>query len=183
MQVFYEAEFADFLVKWERDLAEEVQRQDESYVLNVNVDEYVEHLIDRYVLDIPELHRSGVFVESGERMIPAEQFPFSFNVYAGKSYPRPVLTYHVPFSGDMQLLRYTPSSRIAWSMDMDVVGNALTFEIVVFTDDPAPVKQEGEQVLNRLEQQLGYLVTDATTFTRALSQRLGRSWKDGRQSS
>jgi hypothetical protein len=29
----------------------------------VNVDEYVEHLVSRYVLDIPELHRTDVFVE------------------------------------------------------------------------------------------------------------------------
>jgi hypothetical protein len=180
VQVFYEGELSDFLNKRERDLGEEVRRQNEPYILNVNVDEYVEHLVDKYVLDIPELDRTDVFVEPGERMIPAEQFPFSSNVYRGKSYPRPVLTYHVPFSGDMQLLRYTPSTRIAWTMDMDVVGNALTFEIVVFTEDPAPVKQEGEQVLNRLEQQLGYLISDARNFNASLESNV-RSLVEGRK--
>ncbi len=175
MDVFYEGELSDFLANRERDLAEEVRRQDEPHILNVNVDQYVEHLVDRYLLDIPELHRTDVFVEPNERMIPAEQFPFSFNVYGGKSYPRPVLTYHVPFSGDMQLLRYTPSTRIAWTMDMVVVGNALTFEMIVFTDDPEPVKQEGENVLNRLEQQLGYLISDATNFNQSLESKVDRS--------
>jgi hypothetical protein len=180
MQVFYEAELSDFLTGRERDLAEEVRRQEESYILNVNVEEYVQHLVDRYVLDIPELHRTDVFVEPSERMIPAELFPFSFVVHEGKSYPRPVLTYHVPFSGDMELLRYTPSTRIAWSMDMHVVGNALTFEMVVFTDDPAPVKQEGEHVLNALEQQLGYLTTDAKNFNDNLESKI-RSLVEGRK--
>src|SRR6266511_2027827 len=180
MDVFYEGELSDFLANRERDLAEEVRRQDEPHILNVNVDQYVEHLVDRYLLDIPELHRTDVFVEPNERMIPAEKFPFSFNVYGGKSYPRPVLTYHVPFSGDMQLLRYTPSTRIAWTMDMVVVGNALTFEMIVFTDDPEPVKQEGENVLNRLEQQLGYLISDATNFNQSLESKV-RSLVEGRK--
>jgi hypothetical protein len=180
MRVFFEAEFSDFLAKRERDLGEEVRRQEESYIINVNVEEYVEHLVDRYVLDIPKLHRTDVFVETGERMIPAEQFPYSFYVHRGKSYPRPVLTYHVPFSGDIQLLRYTPSTRLAWSMDMDVVGNALTFEIVVFTEDPAPVKQQEEQILNGLEQQLGFLTSDAKTFNDSLESKI-RSLVEGRR--
>jgi hypothetical protein len=180
MRVFYEAEFSDFVASRERDLAEEVRRQDEFYILNVNVNDYVEYLFDRFVLDIPELLRTDVFVETGERMIAAEQFPYSFNVYRGKSYPRPVLTYHVPFSGDLELLRYTPSTRLAWSMDMDVVGNALTFERVVFTDDPAPVKREGEQVLNALEQQLGYLISDAKNFNESLESK-ARSLVEGRK--
>lgn len=100
--------------------------------------------------------------------------------YRGKSYPRPVLTYHVPFSGDMQLLRNAPSARIAWSMNMNVIGNALTFEIVVFTEDPVPVKQEGEQVLNNLEQQLGYLASDSTNFNESLESKI-RSLVEGRK--
>lgn len=87
MRVFHEAELSDFLTGRERDPANEVRRQDEPYVLNVNVDEYVEHLVSRYVLDIPELHRTDVFVEPGEKMIPAEQFPFTFNVLQGKELP------------------------------------------------------------------------------------------------
>jgi len=171
MQVFYESDFGQFLDGRIRALAEEVRGEEDSYILNVNVEEFITYLVGKYSLDIPDLNRDEVFVDTSERMIPAEQFPMTFNAYPGKSYPRQVITYHVPFSGDLGLLRYTPSTRIMWTQEMDVVGSALAFDIVVFSQDSESLKREANSVIDCLAQQLGYLRSEGEAFNGSLPEK------------
>jgi hypothetical protein len=180
MRVFAEADFSDFLATRERQIADEIRQPKDDYILNVNADEFVAYLVSKFSLDIPYLKRDEVSVDTSERMIPAEMFPWSFNVYQGKSYPRQVITYHVPFSGDMDLLRYTPSTRIMWTQEMEVVGQALTFEIVVFSQDSQALKREADSVIDRLAQQLGHLRTQGEAFNASLAEK-ARTIVEGRK--
>lgn len=85
MQVFNEGYFDQFLEERERSLSQEIRGQPEDYILNVNADEFLAYVGSRYELNVPELLRDEVFVDTGEEMVPAERFPFSFNVHPGSS--------------------------------------------------------------------------------------------------
>lgn len=58
---------------------------------------------------------------------------------------------------------------------MNVSDGALTFDIIVFTDDAAAAKQEAEGVLDRLQQQLGNLAIQEQGFNEALEAKPGHS--------
>jgi hypothetical protein len=75
----------------------------------VNPTDYVNHLVSSFSIDPLILHFDHVEASSREEMIPAEYFPFGHNVYEGKSYPKPVITYHIPVSGDSELLQCIPN--------------------------------------------------------------------------
>ncbi len=60
-----------------------IENETENYILNANEIEYSEHLESKHKLDIPELHFDQVNADSYEAEIPAEYFPFNFNVYEG----------------------------------------------------------------------------------------------------
>lgn len=181
MRVFNEGNFDQFLQDRERRLSDEIRSQPESYILNVNADEFLGYLVSRYELDVPELLRDQVFVDTREEMIAAERFPFTFNVHPGKSYPRPVVRYHVPISGDIGLLRYTPSPRIMWTMEMGIDGNMLVFDVIVWSDDPEPLKREAEDILNKLQQQLAHLANQARQFNAGLASKASSLLESRRQ--
>ena len=80
--------------------AQAIKSQADDYILNVNKVEYIEHLISEYSIQPLEIHSDQLSVSVEERMIPAEWHPSSFWVDSGKSYPKDVYTFHLPFNGD-----------------------------------------------------------------------------------
>lgn len=82
-----------------------IKRQADDYILNVNQEEYLQHLIGEFSIDPIEIHRDGLTVSTHEEMIPAEMHPRDYFMDRGGSYPRDVLVFHLPFSGDPQLLK------------------------------------------------------------------------------
>jgi hypothetical protein len=164
VEAFAEGDFDEYLGERLRSLQNEVHSQPEDYILNVNIDEYVEHLRSRYCLDVPEVRADDKFVEPREELIPAEAFPPGFFVRPGRAYPKPVLRYHVPVSGDIGLLRYTPNPRVLWAWTFGVEGNALTFDVIVWSDDPAQAKGQAEGIIRPLKEQTDHLVAQARGF-------------------
>ena len=93
-------------------LRTEVQNEEKNKLLNVNEEDYIAYLVGKYCVDPLVICFDKVSVSSAEKLIPAEWFSPRFYVEAGKRYPRQVITYHVPFSGTLELLRLTPSRRL-----------------------------------------------------------------------
>ena len=63
MEVFNEADFRELIMRQEQALVEQIRGEQESYILNVNEDEYVAHLVDRYSLDVPVIRRDLVHAD------------------------------------------------------------------------------------------------------------------------
>src|SRR5713226_1554611 len=91
----FDSQRSDLLAK----LKQKIYSENSNYLLNVNETEYLEHLASEFAIEPLELRFDEMTVSSFERDIPAEHFPPTFHVYAGKSYPKPVIRYHIPFSG------------------------------------------------------------------------------------
>ena len=82
-----------------------IEEESENYVLNVNEEEYISHVIDEFMLNPPTIDFDHLTVSSEERLIPAEQFPkFDFVTRAGIGYTKQVITYYLPVTGDKELL-------------------------------------------------------------------------------
>ena len=142
----------------------DVNSQPDDYILNVNKIEYIDHLVSKYSISPVEIHKDQLTVSTYEAQIPAERFPFNYNVRSGKSYPKDVIKYHLPFSGDQQLLKVRASTSSLSPPMITVEADCLCFEMINFDLEPGQIKQEADQIINSLISQNQHLTNDLTNF-------------------
>jgi hypothetical protein len=92
-------------------------------------------------------------VSTSEQMIPSEIFPNNFAVREGESYPKPVLSFHLPFEGDKTLLKCVPSSRILWTEKVLLENNEIVFEMINFSNSVDEIKQARDRIIDNLKKQ------------------------------
>jgi len=180
MLLFRDGPLSEFLENRERLLHEYVRAQDEDYILNVHSDQFERHLVDRFSVEPLQLHVEEAAATEDEQNIPAEEFPSGFNVYRGKSYPKQVLTFHVPFSGEAALLRLRPSSFFMQLPEADVTGSELRLRVVNFRDDAEAIRSEYERWLRLIEKWIEKSRADALQFNARLGE-LARASLQARQ--
>ncbi|MCH1929543.1 hypothetical protein L9G16_05065 [Shewanella sp. A25] len=152
-RVFGERELRDFLEESKANIAHSIESEKDDYILNVNKDDYIAHKVSEAMVENLEIHVDGIYASSSEQMIPAERFPRDFHVYPGKSYKKDVIKFHVPISGNIQLLHCMPSSRMLWTMDIEVNRDEFCFEIINFRDDADEiVRIKNENIRSILQQ-------------------------------
>jgi hypothetical protein len=149
-------------------IVSEINSQPDNYILNVNKKEYIDHLVSKYTIPPIELHREQLSASAYEAQIPAERHPSLYWVESRKSYARDVIKFHLPFTGDPQLLKVRASTYSLSARRITVEDNCICFEIINFNVEPERIKQESEQTINRLASQNQYLTNDLNTFNRSI---------------
>lgn len=172
MRIFHEGELSEFLDGQIRKLTTEVHGEPENKLLNVDRTQYVDYLVDKYRVDAIEFLWDEMTVDQSERMIPAEQHGFGWNVYPGKSYPRQVLVYELSYVGTKELLRLAPSTRVMWTEDLKVSDSAVWFEVVNFNLNPDQIKAKAEYFTSHLKRQSDYSRKDVNEFNKRLRARV-----------
>ncbi|MEQ3639961.1 MAG: hypothetical protein ABNH03_09395 [Alteromonas sp.] len=109
-RVFGERELGDFLEASKSNATYSIESERDDYILNVNEDDYVAHRVSEATVEYLEIHVDNIYASSSEQMIPSENFPRDFHVYSGKSYKKDVIKFHVPISGNIQLLHCIPKA-------------------------------------------------------------------------
>jgi hypothetical protein len=150
-------------------------KESPEYILNVNESDYIEHLISQFSIDPLVLHFDRVEASNQEEMIAGEDFPPGFNVYEGKSYLKPVIKYHLPVSGDLELLNCVPNPHIQRTFSVSLENEAICFDIVDFYGDANRIKQEADSILNTIREQSGHLASNVQTIQQLFARRLGAS--------
>ncbi|TFH75213.1 hypothetical protein E3V39_03555 [Gammaproteobacteria bacterium LSUCC0112] len=147
-----------------------IKSQADDYILNVNREEYLQHLICEFSIDPLEIHKDDLSLSTREEMIPAEMHPGDYFMDRGGSYPRDVLVFHLPFTGDPQLLEVKASTYSMSAPLINVEKGCITFRIINFNLDAQRIKIESENTIRRLETQNGYLTRDIESFNSSLRQ-------------
>lgn len=153
-----------------------ITSQTDDYILNVNKVEYVEHLVSEYSIQPLEIHDDQLSVSVEERMIPAEWHPNSYWVDSGKSYPKDVYTFHLPFTGDSQLLKVRASTYSMSAPRIMVVGQEIRFEIINFNQQADAIRREADNVVTQLRSQNQRLTNDLTKFNGSLEAQLNQAF-------
>lgn len=152
-RVFGERELRDFLEASKANVAHSIESEKDDYILNVNEDDYVAHKVSEATVENLEIHVDDIYASSSEKMIPAERFSRDFHVYSGKSYKKDVIKFHVPISGNIQLLHCIPSSRILWTMEIEVSRDEFCFEIINFRDNADEIVRRKDENIRSILQQ------------------------------
>ena len=170
MKIFAEQNLGAVLEGRVQQMRAEVRSADRNYLLNTNETQYIEYVVNRYQIEPLAINFDSVSASTREEMIQAHRFPHHFVIRnRGGSYPKQVITYHVPFSGNADLLRYTPSRRILWSTEVRLDQGAICFDVVNWQDDTDEIKREADGILNNIRQQAGNVTTEITGFNDSLA--------------
>ncbi len=136
--------------------------------MNVNKEEYIQHLISEFRIDPVEIHKDQLSVSSHEEQIPAEMHSNDYFMDRGTSYARDVLKFHLPFSGDEQLLKVRESSYSMSSPLITIEGNCICFKIINFNLTPERIKQESDNIINSIISQNSNLERDLNNFNSSI---------------
>jgi hypothetical protein len=172
--VFAERDLGAYLAERLNLISAAIKNEPEEYVLNVSDVDYRQHLVEKFTISPPVLHLDRVTMDQEERMVPAENFPFTYHVVPGKSYPRPAYVIHVPVSGESHLFSHQPSTRLMWTYPVNLHNDDLSFELVLFIEEAARIRQEIDSVLSNLSTQLGHLCSDVNGYNMSLPEQVQR---------
>lgn len=130
-------------------LEAEINSTSESYILNVSEEQFTDYLLEQYQIEKPIIQFEDVYVDNFEKDIPAEYFPMSFHIRDRESYPRQVIQFFVPITGNSELLKYTPGiNRITiggGSSDFEVEFDRLKLEIIDFYNDAKIIRSKYDE--------------------------------------
>ncbi|MCP3923298.1 MAG: hypothetical protein GY714_12005 [Desulfobacterales bacterium] len=141
-----------------------IRSQTDDYILNVNREEYIQHLISEFSIIPLEINKDQLSVSTYEAQIPAGSHPGTYHVRSGQSYSKDVIKYHLPFTGDPELLKVRASSYTLTSPIINVEEGCICFEIVNFNLAPERIKQEADSTINSIESQNSRLTKDLIAF-------------------
>jgi len=170
IRIFGEGGLREYLDNRRAALQEEVRAEDRNKLLNVNETEYVEYLTARYRIEPLVLHWDKESVTDREAMVPAERFDRSFDVESGRRYLQQVVTYHLPFSGETDLLHCIPSTHLVWTERVGLLAgtHCITHEVIAWNTDSAGVKQRIDNFKGCVRKQADNVAVDVDEFNKAL---------------
>ena len=168
MNIFAEQRLSEFLGQRHDIIRQKIQTRDEQYILNVNEVQFVQHLVSSYSLERLQIHFDKKNMSEGKRFISASEHPSTFQFRFSNGVERLVLTFHVPVSGTLELLRCQPSSRIMWSENISVRGGELLYEMICYKQDKDAVEREFGQFKGHVQKQLENVNTEVEQYNASL---------------
>lgn len=183
MNLFRKGDLRAVLEAQRSKLRQEIDSQQEDYLLNANETQLASHFTEKYRIDPIMLHEDKVYATDREEMIPAERFDsFRFHVVDGNSYRKQVIRFHLPFSGEADLFQYMPSTRILWSADVPVERGEVCLDVVVWSDgDTGRIKQDWDSFLNSLRTQMKYSTDEVQAYNSNLEQNVIQMLQERKQ--
>jgi hypothetical protein len=170
MRMYAEGVIDELFANSQNSIKRTIESESEDYLLNVNQTEYCEQLSSQYHIEFPTLHFESVQADSYEREISANNHPSAWHVRAGEKHKRDIVRFHVPYSGDISLLRYRPASRYTLNggSEIKTSGGALLFEFTNFNSNPEEIKREYDQEVKSIMPNYNYLKSDCENFNNSL---------------
>ena len=156
-----------------REMKEEISNKPENYILNVNKTEFITYLVANYSIDNLDFHDENIAVTKYETQIPAEMFPgrgFAFLVKPGESYKMEVIRYHIPFSGNAELIKCNPSRLLLMTEKVIISDNCVCFDIINFYDNPEKIKQRANEIISLIKSQLRNVRDQVNKFNDSLQE-------------
>ena len=166
MRLFAEIEADQALAAQIHRARDEVEKLDDALLSQVDDDSYALRILSEVRVDPLKFRFDEASISMREEMIPAEHHSEHQRLFLeeGESYLRQVVRYHLPFDGDPGLLRCIPNPRVAWTIEVDITGNEITFDIVNWSDDANTVKNEANQIFGDIRRQNEYLTKQVEQF-------------------
>lgn len=178
-----EKRLAEYLRAQDRQVQARIDQDSDDYLANADEVSYIQRLVNEFYLAVPYLDFGRVSASTGKKRVPAERFPPNqFDVRTGQSYEKAVVIFHIPCTGDVELLRYYTDSFIAETGPLGFIeDNHLCFEIINFHDDLTRVKKSSEAVIKDIKTLSSKVIGEIESHNYSLEWNIRHSSKNARE--
>lgn len=139
-----------------RELRSEVDNIEANRLLNTSVNDLAEYLIQKYLLDAPELVETGIEVDHSETKIDVSQDPMRF--VSDRSRPAYVpgteVMFFVPFTGDPDLFQCRASTFSFNPPRASIVGSRLVLSYSMTTPNAVSARGQFDHDLASIQKHL-----------------------------
>lgn len=168
INIFSEKMLNELLETEKNNLHLRIENEKEDYLLNVNEEEYIKYTTSQCFIEPPTILIENIYASSLEKNVPAEHFPWDFNVLPGKSYKKNVIKFSIPFEGNSELFRFRPSTYSVWTQKIEISSNEISFEISNFRDDINEISRTKESIIKNITEQYINLKRDLDSYNQNL---------------
>jgi hypothetical protein len=173
---FSETRLSDALDQRRLTIESAIKNQPDNYILNVNEQEYLDHLVSEYSTEPLLVIFDDVYVSTYEAQIPAEWHPNSYMARQGQSFPRDIIKYHIPFVGDEQLFKLQPNTHYSYSPIIVIEDSCVCIDIINFNHSPEEIKQKSDREIDMLKNNIENLNNDLSGFNNSIEQLARRNF-------
>jgi hypothetical protein len=133
-------------------------------------DAFCQRLVKEALIAPLVLHFDQMTKQTRTEQIDGSLFPGDFCVEHGSRYPKTVVRILVPFSGERDLIQYSPSTAGLTFPRGEVSGNKIQFDILMwgYADDASRVKEQLQSDLSSLETCAANVSQQVVAFNEAL---------------
>lgn len=184
IKVFSDRPLNQYLAERFNKLEAQVQSEADDYILNVNEIEYAEHLANKFSIDNLELDFEGMFISTDRQEIPAESFPgrgFTWNVESGRKYLKNVVRYHIPYSGDQELLTCRPSTYSLSEVSVFIDSQEICFDIIDFDQGAESIRQAAKSNEKFILQHWERIKVDVSSFNKSLQSKATKAFRSRKE--
>lgn len=161
------------LAEQQRKLLAEVDAAPEDHLLHVDEEAWVTALVDRWRVDIPEIHADQMWMDPARETkvdVSRDQMRFIVDRNRPAWYPGYRVVIHVPVTGDVGVLTLQ-ASQFSLNPPWAEVGKGELLDIVEYPhDSPVDIKTRAEALVQKVDQHLSWSRLDIEQFNRELNQ-------------
>ncbi|WP_027964055.1 hypothetical protein [Halalkalibacillus halophilus] len=179
--LFSQGDISNHLRSCKEAVTKEIREKKEDYLIKVGEAQFVEYMVDSNMINELTMYLDHAEVEEREEMIPDEYFPSTFFVREGKSYPRPVYYYNIPYEGESNLLRLRPSTFRLHHPYVRISSDKLTTKFISFDNDMNKLNNEILSINDDLKYNIENINEDIRSYNNTLKEHVEnvfRSRKD-----
>ncbi|WGL97368.1 hypothetical protein QE177_09045 [Arsenophonus sp. aPb] len=169
MKIFWETVLFYYLQEKKALIIDSINKEQDDYLLNVNELDYVRYKSDEAKVEPLEIYEDKMYVSSYEKMISAERFSRSYLVNQGISYKKNVIRFHIPFSGDKNLLGCSPSTKLVWTVEVEVSNQEITFEIINYNNNKEQISNDKDSIMRGILEQARNVSKDVNIYNSGIN--------------
>jgi hypothetical protein len=154
-----------------------VENEDAAYLRGVDSVQYIRSVVDEFAVAETILYVDRAEVRNAEYDVPAAEHPNDFDVERGGFYRRNVVVYHIPWTGDADLLHCRPTPGGLQSPRVWLDGGDLCFGIVDFYGDGRYVRERASQNLDALRRYNDALQQNIHAYNEQLLKEVGTAYR------
>ena len=163
------------------DINNTISSMDENKILSSNENECIQYLNNLFQVKLIELYPEKIYYTKKSRTIYKKDLPrrISFNPYETVEVPN--IVYSIPFKGDIELLKYSPSHYQLPPKKFYIKNNCICFELLKLDDDVESFKREVDKSKDYLTIMFENMNTDVIKINRDLEIYIKNTFKNKKE--
>jgi hypothetical protein len=171
--LFYTGDLGAALEEHGRGVVREIESVDEAHLMQVDEEQWVEALVDRYQVALPQLDGRSAWMDEPQPAqvdVSWDHFRRAIDDPSQPTYvPGHRTVVHIPFTGDKAIFHLRASRFSSNPPRADVAAGELRLVVEYPDDAPADINAKTQQLISSVERHLGFARNDIEQFNSGLA--------------